>query len=446
MTRKLICLRTARVWQHQAGDQPTDWVPYPADSAAEALALCEREHPLVGLVLLDMAPNSAVFAEIESLLRRTGGDMVWVGLVTDLPTGPGPLQDLLVNYLFDFHTLPVDSHRLLTTLGHALGMARLRQAGGGVARLAACEHGHLLGESPAMRQVFAQLAKLATVDSSVMLLGESGTGKELAARLIHQTSLRAKGPFVAVNCGAIPASLIQSELFGHEKGAFTGACRRQIGQIEAAHGGTLFLDEIGDLPADLQANLLRFLQERSIVRVGGSDLIRVDVRVIAATHRDLPQAVAQGDFRQDLFFRLCVLDLTLPPLRQRGQDVALLAQHYLTSLAPRLNPRVQGFSDRAMQQMQAYSWPGNVRELINRVERALVLTEGRLIGPQDLGLEVAEADLHLPTLAEARARADQQAVQAALDSCGHRVELAAKQLGISRGTLYRMLDKYKGEL
>ena len=266
---------------------------------------------------------------------------------------------------------------------------------------------------------------------------------ELAARIIFQRSLRRKNAFVAVNCGAIPANLIQSELFGHEKGSFTGACRRQIGHIEAANGGTLFLDEIGDLPLELQVNLLRFLQEKIITRVGGTEPIPVDVRVITATHRDLREEIRAGRFREDLFYRLCVLDLELPPLRERREDIELLAYHFLRKLAPGLNPLVRGFSALALQQMHAYQWPGNVRELRNRVERALVMCEKRVICPLDLQLEPAPQTEEQPTLAEVRAQAEQQAMQSALNATGNNIVAAARQLGVSRVTLYRMLDKYK---
>jgi transcriptional regulator with PAS, ATPase and Fis domain len=283
--------------------------------------------------------------------------------------------------------------------------------------------------------------RLAKVDSSVILQGESGTGKELVARQIHRHSLRADGPFVAINCGAIPPSLIQSELFGHEKGAFTGACRRHIGCVEMAHHGILFLDEIGDLPLPMQVNLLRFLQERTIVRVGGAGPIEVDIRVIAATNRVLDQEMEQGHFRSDLFYRLCVLDLTLPPLRERGEDIMLLAQYFLTKMGGILNPRVQGFTAGAMRQMLQYHWPGNVRELKNRLERALVLCEGQRIDHQDLGLALPQAEGGIRPLNLVRAEAECEAVRRALVLCGNNVTEAARHLGISRLTLYRVLER-----
>lgn len=292
-----------------------------------------------------------------------------------------------------------------------------------------------------MRQMMNRVERLAKADSSVILQGESGTGKELVARLIHRHSQRADGPFVAVNCGAIPPTLIQSELFGHEKGAFTDAWRRHIGCVERAHHGVLFLDEIGDLPLPMQVNLLRFLQERTIVRVGGVEPIEVDIRVIAATNRVLDQEMAQGNFRSDLFYRLCVLDLALPPLRERGEDIILLAQYFLNKLGNTLNPKVNGFTASAMHQMMKYHWPGNVRELKNRLERALVLCEGCRIDHQDLGLALPLVEGAIRPLNLVRAEAECEAVRRALVLCGNNVTEAARHLGISRLTLYRVLER-----
>jgi Response regulator containing CheY-like receiver, AAA-type ATPase, and DNA-binding domains len=354
------------------------------------------------------------------------------------------VRDLLAKYLYDYHTMPIDDARILASLGHAYGMANLRSSPPVYCNLGATSgHDCMIGDSPAMRKVFRQLSKLAAVDSSVMLMGESGTGKELAARTIFQQSKRRTGPFIAVNCGAIPSNLIQSELFGHEKGSFTGACRRQIGHIEAANGGTLFLDEIGDLPLELQVNLLRFLQERQITRVGGTEPIPIDLRIISATNRDLREDIKTGHFRKDLYFRLCVLDLELPPLRERRGDVELLAYHFLCTLRESLNPSVRGFSPATLQQMRIYHWPGNVRELKNRVARALVMCEKRIITPQDLELEPDTPVSQFQTLAEVRAEAEILAMQRALQESGNNIMAAARQLGVSRVTLYRMLDKYK---
>jgi DNA-binding NtrC family response regulator len=256
-------------------------------------------------------------------------------------------------------------------------------------------------------------------------------------------STRAGGPFVVLNCAALPPSLIGSELFGHEKGAFTGALMRKIGRIEAANGGSLFLDEIGDLPLEQQGHLLRFLQERTIDRLGGTGAIKVDVRVIAATNIDLATAQAQGRFREDLFYRVNVLTIELPPLNQRGDDIELLAHYYLERFARELRRPMLGFRDSALRAMRTYAWPGNVRELISCIQRAAVMAEGRWVTIADLGLDGIEPSLrHRPTLQEARADLERQMVREALERAGHSVQNAARQLGVSRMTLYRLLERY----
>ena len=242
----------------------------------------------------------------------------------------------------------------------------------------------ILGKSAPMQQVFKTLEKVARTDTTVYIHGESGTGKELIARAIHDLSERRDQPFVGVNCAAIPTTLLESELFGHEKGAFTGAVKRKLGRFELAHGGTLFLDEIGDVPLEVQAKLLRALQERRIERVGGESTIGVDVRIISATHRDITQMVKEGSFREDLLYRLHIVPVELPPLRDRPEDTALLAQHFIEKLAPRTNAQVKGLDAGALAALKAYRWPGNVRELENVIEQALVFAEGEAITADDL--------------------------------------------------------------
>jgi DNA-binding NtrC family response regulator len=326
------------------------------------------------------------------------------------------------------------------TLGHAHGHAVLRQ-GVHAQKSSRCD-GSIVGDSAAIKELERRMTRVARVDAPVLVCGESGSGKELAARAIHRQSARAKGPFVPVNCGAMQATLIQSELFGHTKGAFTGADREGRGLIEAAHGGTIFLDEIGDLALDLQINLLRFLQEKTINRVGSTKSIHVDARVIAATHVDLDKAVAAGTFREDLFYRLNVVPLRVPALRERPADVELLAQHFFDRFATERGAQLKGFSRRAVVAMTAHTWPGNVRELINRVRRAMVMTEGRLIGPTDLGLEERDEPRAWDALEEARTRAERGAISVSLQQAGKNVTEAAKQLGVSRMTLYRLMAKH----
>jgi DNA-binding NtrC family response regulator len=349
-------------------------------------------------------------------------------------------RDLIVDHLFDHHTAPVGIDRLGMTLGHAWGHAALRQeAQGGDAR---SRDASIVGDSPATQELLRQVRRVAKVDAPVLIRGESGSGKELTAQAIHRQSSRAKGPFVPVNCGAIQASLIQSELFGHVKGAFTGASMDGRGLIEAASGGTIFLDEIGDLSLELQTNLLRFLQEKTINRVGSTRSIDVDARVIAATHVDLDKAVAAGTFREDLFYRLNVVPLRVPSLRERSADVGLLAEHFFDKFAKEKGPQLKGFSRRAMAALSAHPWPGNVRELINRVRRAAVMAEGRLITPHDLGLEERDESRGWDVLEEARLRAEHGAISVSLQHAGKNVTEAARQLGVSRMTLYRLMAKH----
>ncbi|WP_228579987.1 sigma-54 interaction domain-containing protein [Acidiferrobacter thiooxydans] len=305
---------------------------------------------------------------------------------------------------------------------------------------------NVIGASQAMKATVQRIAKISQSDAPVLIQGETGTGKELCALAVHAHSARSTRPFVAVNCGALPDKLIQSELFGHEKGAFTGAHQRKIGRIEAAEGGTLFLDEIGDLSLDLQVNLLRVLQGGTYERVGGTETLRADIRVIAATHVDMEKAVGEKRFREDLYYRLNVLNLDVPPLRSRDGDVVLLARHWFDMFAAERNPQVRGFSRDAFAALSRHHWPGNVRELINRVRRAMVMCERQLIGPEDLGLEHVGPHRDIPveeTLAEARERAEREAICEAVDRSAGNLSRAARSLGISRVTLYRLLDKYQ---
>jgi DNA-binding NtrC family response regulator len=396
----------------------------------------------VGLLFGVTARDAAALAQ---LLSRHPG-MEWIG-VFDAPALASPdCRELISAYLYDFHTFPVDLARLDFSLGHALGCAALRQPPPGQAIDGAAADG-LVGASLALVRLRQQIRKMARADAPVLISGESGSGKELTAVAIHAGSERARGPFVTINCGAIPAGLIQSELFGHVRGAFTGAARDKAGLIEAASGGTVFLDEIADLPKDMQSNLLRFLQEKTIYRLGATRSISVDVRVVAASHVELATAVAHGAFREDLYYRLAVLPLRVPPLRERRDDVPLLAAHFFHHYASDRPARLKGFSRAALEALRAHDWPGNVRELINRTRRALVLAEGRLIVPGDLGLAAPAGTAHpmptqAPGLGESRVLAERLAIRCSLDRAGGNVAQAARELGVSRMTLYRLLDRH----
>ena len=302
----------------------------------------------------------------------------------------------------------------------------------------------MVGNSPAMAVVFDQIRRFATCDAPVLITGESGTGKELAARAIHDRSARAKEAFVPINCAALPATLIASELFGYEKGAFTGANGRKRGQIEHAHRGTLFLDEIGDMPADLQTHLLRFLQEGEIVRVGGQERIKVNVRVIAATNAHVREAIAAGRLREDLFFRLNVLGLKLPPLRERQGDVRVLASFFLHRIARELERPVDAISPAAAALLEVYPWPGNVRELIATLRRAVVLANSHEIQVADLGLE---SPVVLPrpagALPHSRTPVERERLRAALELNNYNISKTANELGVSRLTVYRMMQRHE---
>ncbi len=312
--------------------------------------------------------------------------------------------------------------------------------------VAAPARSEIIGQGAIMSHVLEMIGRFARTDDPVLITGESGTGKELAARAIHDRSLRRDGPFVALNCAAFPSNLVASELFGYEKGAFTGAAGRTKGQIEHAHRGTLFLDEIGDMPVDLQGHLLRFLQDGHIVRVGGREAIRVDVRIVAATNVRLRQAIADGRFREDLYYRLNILSLTMPPLRERPEDIELLAHDALRQAAAQYGREVTGFTPEAMQALQRYDWPGNVRELIAAVRRAVVIGDSAIITLEDLtGLAaplVAPAPPAIATRPVPGSAAERSALLEALACTQENITLTAHELGVSRVTLYRMLRRH----
>jgi len=298
----------------------------------------------------------------------------------------------------------------------------------------------MLGNSDRMQVVFESIRKVATTEAPVLLLGESGTGKEMAAQAIHQRSGRKSGPFVAINCSAIPETLLESELFGHEKGSFTGAHVQRKGRIEHANGGTLFLDEIGEIPLTVQVKLLRFLQEQRIERVGGRQEIQVDARVVAATNADLMKNIGKGVFREDLFYRLSVVQVVLPPLRERAEDILLLANAFLLQLAAQAGKHALSLGADAARALQRHSWPGNVRELQNRIRRAVIMTENKKLSADDLELSDASvAQQH--SLKDAREHLEREMIQQALKRSSWKVASAANDLGISRPTLYELMEK-----
>jgi len=300
----------------------------------------------------------------------------------------------------------------------------------------------MIAQSPAMQQVFEAVRRVASTEVSVLIAGESGTGKELVARAIHALSPKASRPFVPIHCAAIPETLLESELFGHERGAFTGADRQQKGRLEVAEGGTVLLDEVGEITLPVQVKLLRFLEDHQLERVGGREQIKVNLRILAATNRNLLADIAEGRFREDLFYRLSVVEIAIPPLRERGEDVLLLARACAQRFSSELNQRVKGFSPSALQALRAYAWPGNVRELDNKVQRAVLMAVGPTIEPADLDLPGGAPAADLPTLREARAQLEKEWIQRALLAENGNISRAAEQLGISRQALYDLINKH----
>ncbi|WLE62667.1 sigma-54-dependent Fis family transcriptional regulator [Burkholderia plantarii] len=415
------------------------WRVTTAASAAELARRPAAARAQAGIVDLgSFAP--AELATLDAALRQplTG----WVALVDAARFADPQLRRLVRQYCFDYLLGDVPPATLDLLARHARGMARLGVGDADETGAApAADGGEMVGSCEAMQQLFRTIRKVAGTDASVFIAGESGTGKELTALAIHERSARRAAPFVPINCGAIPPTLLQSELFGHERGAFTGATQRRIGRIEAAQGGTLFLDEIGDLPHESQAGLLRFLQEGRIERLGGHESIAVDVRVLSATHVDLDAAMRDGRFRADLFHRLCVLRIDEPPLRARGRDIEVLARHILQRFGGDGGGRVRGFTPCAIEAMYRYAWPGNVRELINRIRRAMVMAEHPVLCADDLDLGDYAAR-PAPTLAEAREAAERQALDAALRRHGADLARAATELAVSRPVLDELRHRH----
>lgn len=413
-----------------------------AGDREQALALAREHQPQALLLDLGLPPHPA---------DSTEGFLALGELLALLPhakiiviTGQGEKEHALQavgHGAYDFMTKPVDMDELRVVLKRAFYVSRLEldyrdmQA---QSFLGGFEG--MLGDSPQIQSVFAAVRKVATVGAPVLLLGESGTGKELTALAIHRQSARRSGPFVAINCHAIPETLLEGELFGHEKGAFTGAHMQRVGRIEMAAGGTLLLDEIGELTPSLQVKLLRFLQDQSFERVGGRVAMRVDTRIVAATHADLQKAMSEGRFREDLFFRIAVVTIRIPPLRERVGDVALLARAFLQKYAAEAGKEIS-FSAKALQALGVYDWPGNVRELENRVRRAVIMAEGKLIKPADLELETPAGAYGGANLKEAREQLERDLVRHALARSKGNISKASEALGISRPTLYELMEK-----
>jgi DNA-binding NtrC family response regulator len=406
---------------------------------AESLEQAEADHPLANfdLILSDLRLPGAAGTEV--IARAEGVPVV---IMTSYASVRSAVEAMRLGAV-DYIAKPFDHDEMLLTIGRAIKQRDLERQN--VALKSDLSHCYpvagMIGNSPPMREVFARIARIAPTDATVLVLGESGTGKELVARALHHQSPRRDAPLITVNCAAIADSLIESELFGHEKGAFTGATGSHRGLVEAAHGGTLFLDEIGELTLDTQARLLRVLQEGEIRRVGATRPRRVDLRLIAATHRDLQQRVRDGAFREDLYFRLHVMEIPLPPLRLRGNDIEILATQLLQHSCQRLNRQPMSFSEAARTRMQHYPWPGNVRELQNAIERAVILTDGEVIDADQL-LPGSQHDSTHGDSATPSLSLDQYFISFVQENEGQLNETElARQLGISRKTLWERRQK-----
>ena len=419
-----------------------------AANRAQALDMLRLHEPAVVTLDLGLPPDpdgtTEGFATLSEILALKPDAKVIVA------SGHGARESALKAIAlgaYDFYPKPVDIDQLGLIVSRAFHLhaieaenRRLEQGSSGGATVL----GAIITAAPAMQKVAQTIERVAAANVSVMLLGASGTGKELLARAVHERSPRKDGAFIAINCAAIPENLLEAELFGYERGAFTGAVKTTPGKIELAEGGTLFLDEVGDIPLPLQVKLLRFLQERLIERIGGRQPIPVDTRIVSATHQDLTAMQADGRFREDLYYRLAEIVVPIPALAERPGDCVLLARHFVSRYARELNPGVQGLSPDAAETIDRHPWPGNVRELENRVKRAVIMADGKLVTPADLDLGEAQSTEPLPiNLRAAREVADRRAIHHALTRTEYNISGAAKLLGISRPTLYDLMKQYQ---
>ena len=413
---------------------------------ASALAALRAEEPAVVTLDLGLPPDpdgtSEGFAVLDAIMALKPDTKVIVA------SGHGARESALeaiARGAYDFYRKPVDIDELGLIVRRALQLHHIEAENRALAGRVGSDNrvlGSMITAAPEMVKVARTIERVANTNVSVMLLGASGTGKELLARGLHEASARAKGAFVAINCAAIPENLLESELFGHEKGAFTGAVKTTEGKIEQANGGTLFLDEVGDIPFTLQVKLLRFLQERVIERIGGRQSIAVDTRIVCATHQNLEAMIAEARFREDLFYRLAEIVIKIPSLAERPGDATLLAKAFLARFAGEMNPSVKGFAPDALAAIDGWGWPGNVRELENRVKRAVIMADAKLITAADLDLEGREVEDVPLNLKSAREHADRKVIRHALARNEGNISSTAKMLGISRPTLYDLIKQY----
>lgn len=443
---KLLVVEDDEGLQRQLRWAYDDYEVLIASDANSAVDLLRAAEPAVVTLDLGLPPDpdgvSEGFAALDNILRLKPDTKVIVA------SGHGARESALraiASGAYDFYQKPVDIDQLGLIVRRAFQLHELETENRRLESQVGEDRtvlGTMTTGAPEMLKVARTIERVADTDVSVMLLGASGTGKELLARGVHRASQRHGGHFVALNCAAIPENLLEAELFGYEKGAFTGAIKTTEGKIELAHGGTLFLDEIGDVPLPLQVKLLRFIQERVIERIGGRKAIAVDTRIVCATHQNLEAMIAAGTFREDLYYRLAEIVVKIPSLKERHGDAALLAKHFLARFAREMNPQVKGFAPGALAAIEQWPWPGNIRELENRMKRAVIMAEGKHISAGDLDLDGPEEEALPVNLKSAREEADRRAIRKALAQTDNNISAAAKLLGVSRPTLYDLLKQY----
>lgn len=421
----------------------TDYELVFADDRASALQQMRRFEPAVVTLDLGLPPDPTNASEglacLTEILQQF--PLTKVIVITGNTDTEHALQAVSLG-AYDYYQKPIDVDVLNVIVSRAFKLSEL-EAENRALREGSLRQQDIIGNSEAILKACRMVEKIAPTEITTLLLGESGTGKEVFARSIHKQSPRAGKPFIAINCASIPDNLLESELFGYEKGAFTGAHKTTLGKIETANGGTLMLDEIGDMPLALQAKMLRFLQERVIERVGGRSEIEVDVRVVCATHRNLSEMVAEQSFREDLFYRVSEVTLHIPPLRNRGQDIVIIAKSLLHKFNTEFATSIQGFTEDAISAMLGHRWPGNIRELQNKLKSAVILADTKLISAEDLGLAPPTEVSSLPTLRKVRELAETQAIRHAYNLSNGNLSKTADLLGVTRPTLYSLIDKYK---
>lgn len=450
MEKLLIIDDNAELRQQLKWGLADDYSVLLAGDVNEGVSLFKKHQPPVVVLDLGLPPYEDTSVEgfrgLAALLEIS--PHVKVIMLTGNSEKENALKSMDMG-AYDFFPKPPVLNELKVVIGRAFHVANLEAQNRLLQRSVEQKaSGGMLGQCPDMLLVFATIKKVAPSDVPVLVTGENGTGKELVAQAIHESSLRKGGPFIPINCGAIPENLLESELFGHEKGSFTGAHATVQGKVQYAHKGTLFLDEIGELPVNLQVKLLRFLQEGVIQRVGGRQDIPIDTRVICATNVDIAKAIKEGRFREDLYYRISVISIGLPPLRERGDDIMLLANYYLRLFNDEYRKKIRRFSIAALNYLTGYDWPGNVRELRNKIQRAVIMSDAAVIEPSHLGSAMGDSGekddepLQILNLREARNRVERETISSAIDLHGGNIVKAAEALGVSRPTLYDLMKRH----